>query len=64
MPLKLYFGLDGDDLRARSIALLDQVRLGEDYMKRLPSQLSGGTVSQEAHRGPQLPEWRMAHIGV
>jgi peptide/nickel transport system ATP-binding protein len=41
-PLTLYFGLTGETLRARSIAALEQVRLGPHYLERLPSQLSGG----------------------
>lgn len=42
MPLKLYFDLNGEELYTRSVALLDQVRLGAHYLDRLPSQLSGG----------------------
>ena len=41
-PLRLYFRLSGDDLRQRSIELLEKVRLGSHYLERLPSQLSGG----------------------
>jgi peptide/nickel transport system ATP-binding protein len=41
-PLRLYYGLSGTPLRDRSIAILEQVRLGEHYLERLPSQLSGG----------------------
>ncbi|MCY3877002.1 MAG: ABC transporter ATP-binding protein [Rhodobacteraceae bacterium] len=41
-PLRLYFGLGNDQLREHSVALLEGVRLGEDYLERLPSQLSGG----------------------
>ena len=47
-PLKLYFGLDGDALRARSVALLERVRLRADYLERLPSQLSGGEKQRVA----------------
>ena len=41
-PLRLYFGLGDDQLSERSVALLERVRLGADYLERLPSQLSGG----------------------
>jgi peptide/nickel transport system ATP-binding protein len=41
-PLQLYFGLSGDALHARSVALLERVRLGAHYLDRLPSQMSGG----------------------
>ena len=47
-PLKLYFGLDGDALRARSVALLERVRLRADYLERLPGQLSGGEKQRVA----------------
>ena len=47
-PLKLYFGLGGDELRERSVALLEQVRLRADYLERLPSQLSGGEKQRVA----------------
>jgi peptide/nickel transport system ATP-binding protein len=47
-PLKLYFGLGGDQLRERSVALLERVRLGADYLERLPSQLSGGEKQRVA----------------
>ena len=47
-PLKLYFGLGGDALRARSVALLERVRLRADYLERLPSQLSGGEKQRVA----------------
>ena len=47
-PLKLYFGLGGDALRERSVALLDRMRLGADYLERLPSQLSGGEKQRVA----------------
>jgi len=47
-PLKLYFGLSGDELRERSVALLEQVRLRADYLERLPSQLSGGEKQRVA----------------
>ena len=41
-PLKLYFGLKGDELKKNIIELLEKVRLGEFYMTRYPRQLSGG----------------------
>ncbi len=47
-PLKLYFGLGGDELRERTVALLERVRLGADYLERLPSQLSGGEKQRVA----------------
>lgn len=47
-PLKLYFNLSGSDLRIRSISLLERVRLGEHYLTRLPSQLSGGEKQRVA----------------
>jgi peptide/nickel transport system ATP-binding protein len=47
-PLKLYFGLGGDELRERSVALLERVRLSADYLERLPSQLSGGEKQRVA----------------
>ncbi len=47
-PLGLYFGLSGAALRARSIELLAQVRLGGHYLDRLPAQLSGGEKQRVA----------------
>ncbi|WP_371228028.1 dipeptide ABC transporter ATP-binding protein [Roseovarius sp. 2305UL8-3] len=47
-PLKLYFGLSGQALLARSSELLEQVRLGAHYLDRLPSQLSGGEKQRVA----------------
>ena len=47
-PLKLYFGLSGDALHQRSVALLEQVRLGGHYLERLPSQMSGGEKQRVA----------------
>ena len=47
-PLTLYFGLSGDALQARCLALLEQVRLGPHYLDRLPSQLSGGEKQRVA----------------
>jgi peptide/nickel transport system ATP-binding protein len=48
MPLKLYFDLNGEELHTRSVALLNQVRLGAHYLDRLPSQLSGGEKQRVA----------------
>ncbi len=47
-PLKLYFGLQGEELRERIEALLISVRLHVDYIGRLPSQLSGGEKQRVA----------------
>ena len=47
-PLALYFGLSGEALRQRSVALLERVRLGEHYLERLPSQMSGGEKQRVA----------------
>lgn len=47
-PLRLYFGLDAGELRDRSIALLEQVRLGSHYLGRLPGQMSGGEKQRVA----------------
>jgi peptide/nickel transport system ATP-binding protein len=47
-PLKLYFGLQGEELRERIEALLIRVRLRTDYIGRLPSQLSGGEKQRVA----------------
>ncbi len=47
-PLKLYFGLHGQELRERIEALLVRVRLRTDYLGRLPSQLSGGEKQRVA----------------
>ncbi|MFZ1816204.1 MAG: ABC transporter ATP-binding protein [Rhizobiaceae bacterium] len=47
-PLKLYFGLSGEALHARSLEILDKVRLGSHYLDRLPSQLSGGEKQRVA----------------
>ena len=47
-PLKLYFGLAGGKLLARSLELLERVRLGPHYMQRLPAQLSGGEKQRVA----------------
>ena len=47
-PLRLYFSLTGEELRQRSIELLERVRLGSHYLDRLPSQLSGGEKQRVA----------------
>ena len=47
-PLKLYFGLQGQELRDRTQELLHRVRLRTDYLERLPSQLSGGEKQRVA----------------
>ena len=47
-PLRLYFGLTGAALHARSAEILDRVRLGAHYLDRLPSQLSGGEKQRVA----------------
>ncbi len=47
-PLRLYFGIRDAELRNRSIAMLERVRLGAHYLDRLPSQLSGGEKQRVA----------------
>ena len=47
-PLKLYFGLSGDELHNCTVELLERVRLRTDYLERLPSQLSGGEKQRVA----------------
>ncbi len=47
-PLKLYFGLSGQELERRSIELLERVRLGSHYISRYPAQLSGGEKQRVA----------------
>jgi peptide/nickel transport system ATP-binding protein len=41
-PLRAFQRLSALDIRRRSIALLEQMRLGDQYLSRLPGQLSGG----------------------
>jgi peptide/nickel transport system ATP-binding protein len=58
-PLRLYFGLKDDELRARTIELLEVVRLGADYLDRRPGQLSGGekqrvAVARAFAAGPEV----------
>ncbi len=47
-PLRLYFHLDQRAIQVRSIELLQQVRLGEQYLARFPAQLSGGEQQRVA----------------
>ena len=47
-PLKLYFGLTGEELKNNIKELLNKVRLGEFYMSRYPRQLSGGEKQRVA----------------
>jgi len=47
-PLKLYFGLSGEELKQNIIELLEKVRLGKFYMSRYPRQLSGGEKQRVA----------------
>ena len=47
-PLKLYFGLKGQDLKEKIIEVLNKVRLGEFYLTRYPRQLSGGEKQRVA----------------
>jgi peptide/nickel transport system ATP-binding protein len=47
-PLRLYFGLTGQDLHDRSVEILERVRLGGHYLARLPSQMSGGEKQRVA----------------
>ena len=47
-PLKLYFGLSGEELKKNTIELLEKVRLGKFYMTRYPRQLSGGEKQRVA----------------
>jgi peptide/nickel transport system ATP-binding protein len=47
-PLELYFGLPRDEIVARSVQLLERVRLGAHYLERLPNQLSGGEKQRVA----------------
>ncbi|MEM7537596.1 MAG: dipeptide ABC transporter ATP-binding protein [Chloroflexota bacterium] len=48
MPLRLYFGADEAEVDEKSRAILRRVRLGEHYMERYPSQLSGGEKQRVA----------------
>ena len=42
MPLRLYENLNGRALRDRIVELLFDVRLGPEYMRKFPGQMSGG----------------------
>ena len=41
-PLEFYFGMKGDEQRAKTIDLLRKIELGEEYFDRYPAELSGG----------------------
>jgi len=41
-PIEFYFGIKGAENRRQTIALLDQIELGEKYIDRYPAELSGG----------------------
>jgi len=41
-PLDFYFGMKGDERHKRTLELLDKIELGEKYLDRFPSELSGG----------------------
>ena len=41
-PLEFYFGMKGADKRSRVIELLEEIELGEGFLKRYPAELSGG----------------------
>jgi len=41
-PLEFYFGISGDEQRAKVIDLLRQIELGEEFYDRYPAELSGG----------------------
>ncbi len=41
-PLDFYFGMKGDEKHKRILELLDKIELGEKYLDRFPSELSGG----------------------
>ena len=47
-PLRLYFGLKGQELKDKIIEVLEKVRLGEFYLTRYPRQLSGGEKQRVA----------------
>ena len=42
LPLRLYEKLSGAALRGRIVELLNDVRLGPEYMRKFPGQMSGG----------------------
>ena len=41
-PLTFYFGMEGEEKRARIQDLLDQIEMGKGYIDRYPAELSGG----------------------
>jgi len=41
-PLEFYFGLRGDEKRARIVELLDEIEMGQGFIDRYPAELSGG----------------------
>ncbi len=41
-PLEFYFGLSGREKEKRTLELLDQIEMGEQYIERYPGELSGG----------------------
>ncbi len=41
-PLEIHFGLRGRERRERVVALLEEVRLSPDHLRRFPHQFSGG----------------------
>ena len=47
-PLRLYFGLRGQACRERAAEMLETVRLGAEWLDRLPGQLSGGEKQRVA----------------
>lgn len=47
-PLRLYFNLNREQRRERSVALLKRVRLGPHYRLRYPGQMSGGEKQRVA----------------
>ncbi len=48
MPLRLYFGASDQEIDERSREILRRVRLGEHFLARYPSQLSGGEKQRVA----------------
>ncbi|UVC15187.1 ABC transporter ATP-binding protein [Mesorhizobium onobrychidis] len=58
-PLRLYFRMNGEQCRRKSIELLELVRLPSDYLDRLPLHLSGGeaqrvAIARACAAGPDL----------
>ena len=41
-PLEFYFGMRGEEKRARIQELLDQIEMGRGFLDRYPAELSGG----------------------